>query len=803
MEGQSGWDDAASRVLGDPARLAALRGTGLLDSLPEEPFDRLTRLASRVLHVPVALVSLVDEDRQFLKSCVGIPEPWASRREMPLSHPFCPYVVATAEPLVVDDAREHPQIRDNLAIPDLGVIAYAGVPLATQDGHVLGSFCAIDHQPRQWSEEDISLLRDLAASVMTEVALRADIIERQHAEEELERVSVRNKLILESAAEGIYGLDTNGFTTFANPAAAALLGYTMEELVGKSQHQIIHHTRPDGTPYPWEECPTRQTLQDGQVRHIADEVYWRKDGTGLPVEYTSTPQREGDRIVGAVVTFRDVSERREIERMKDEFISVVSHELRTPLTSIRGSLGLLASGLSGALPERGQRLLNIAVQNTDRLIRLINDILDIERIESGEVRMEKQVCQVPDLLTQTGEVLQPVADKAGVHLSVAPMPAEIWADPDRIIQVITNLLSNAIKFSPEGGTVSLTAQRKDSWIVFAVRDQGRGIPADRVESIFGRFQQVDASDSREKGGTGLGLAISRSIVQQHGGKIWVESTPGEGSTFYFTIPALGIEEAQVPLGAPLVLVCDDDPSILEVVGAQLRQQGYRVVTATSGADAIETAALQHPSAILLDLMMPGMDGWETMAALKANPATQSIPVIVLSGVQPAGGGAAGKPTVNWITKPFDESSLFGAIEQAIDSPSGAAQILLVEDDLDLARVIAATFQRHGIAIHHARTGTEAIELCEKINPNLVILDLVVPEGGGFAVVDWLRRHNSLRNVPLVVYSVSDTSPSERETLKLGKTEFLTKGRIAPEEFEERVLRLLDHVIPSSQRDNAS
>ena len=225
-----------------------------------------------------------------------------------------------------------------------------------------------------------------------------------------------------------------------------------------------------------------------------------------------------------------------VERMKDEFISVVSHELRTPLTSIHGSLGMLASNLLDPSSERGKRLLEIAVDSTERLVRLINNILDIERIKSGKVTMAKQSCDAADLMTEVVDVMQSMAQQYGVNLSISPVSVHVWADPDRIIQTLTNLLSNAIKFSPQGSTVWLTAKCQGDLILFQVKDRGRGIPADHLETIFERFQQVDASDSRNYEGTGLGLAICRDIIQQHSGRIWVESLLGNGSTFYFTLP---------------------------------------------------------------------------------------------------------------------------------------------------------------------------------------------------------------------------------------------------------------------------
>jgi PAS domain S-box-containing protein len=390
------------------------------------------------------------------------------------------------------------------------------------------------------AEASISKLQ-LDTEVVFTVILR-DVSDRKRAETALERLSRQNELILNSVGEGLCGLDLDGNITFVNPAAARLLGYRVQDLKGHSITLILPQLKADDTPYPFIESPIYATLHRGSVYQVTDEMFRRRDGIPFPVEYISTPIREKEAILGAVIIFKDITDRRIVERMKDEFISVVSHELRTPLTSIHGSLGMLTSGLLSPDSLKGKRLLQIAVDSTDRLVRLINDILDIERIESGKVVMAKAACAIADLMAEAVSVVQAIADKAEITLVITAIDAQVWADPDRIIQTLTNLLSNAIKFSARGSQVGLQAEwvqcenQTPCEVLITVRDQGRGIPVDKLDTIFERFQQVDASDSRNHDGTGLGLAICRSIVQQHNGQIWVESTLGEGSTFYFTLP---------------------------------------------------------------------------------------------------------------------------------------------------------------------------------------------------------------------------------------------------------------------------
>ena len=332
------------------------------------------------------------------------------------------------------------------------------------------------------------------------------------------------------------------------------------------------------------------SLLDGAIHHCDSDVYWRKDGTSFPVEYTSTPIVQDGRIRGAVVVFHDVTERRTIERIRDEFTSVVSHELRTPLTSIRGSLGLLESGVLGPLPERAQRMTQIAVENTDRLVRLINDILDLERLDSDGLHLRESACDAEQLIARATEVMLAAAVAADVTLAVDTAPAAFKADADRIIQTLTNLIGNAVKFSPRGGTVQIGSVRRSDEILFTVRDGGRGIPADQLESIFGRFQQVDSTDSRQSGGTGLGLAICRSIVELHGGRIWALSTAGQGSTFSFVVPAAPepVSEYTPSAGGTRgsVLMCDDNAEILEITGTMLEERGYHVLAALTGEQAV-------------------------------------------------------------------------------------------------------------------------------------------------------------------------------------------------------------------------
>lgn len=371
-----------------------------------------------------------------------------------------------------------------------------------------------------------------------------DISEQVRAEGRLRTLTRQSDSILESVGDGIYGIDLEGKVTVVNSAAAQMLGYKQEEMLGRNMHQLIHHTRADGTPYASADSPIRKSLTNFATVRISNEIFWRKDGSCFPVEYVARPQIDSQspdssapKALGVVVAFTDRTERRALDRMKDEFISTVSHELRTPLTSLRGALGLLAGGALTNRPEKTQQMLEIAISNSDRLVRLVNDILDLERISSGKTELHSMMCSAEDLLRRAASVQQTRTPRPNIRIFFAAHGVNVWADPDRILQTLNNLISNAIKFSPEGSEIHLTARNLDeNEALIEVRDQGRGIPADKLEHIFDRFQQGDASDSRAMGGTGLGLAICRSIINQHRGRIWATSAPDQGTIFHFTLP---------------------------------------------------------------------------------------------------------------------------------------------------------------------------------------------------------------------------------------------------------------------------
>ncbi|MDZ7961053.1 MAG: PAS domain-containing protein [Aulosira sp. DedQUE10] len=367
------------------------------------------------------------------------------------------------------------------------------------------------------------------------IGVSIDVSNLKQAEEAMRQSETLFRTLSDSAPVGIFRSDAQGTNIYTNPRFQAICGLSLEDSFGDRWMQYIH---PEDLAIFWSQWQKLATTNQEfctEVRYICPDSTLRF--CRIMIVPILSPPNE---LIGYVGTIEDITESRAIEKMKNEFISIVSHELRTPLASIRGALGLLAAGILQAQPATAQQMLDIAYSDTERLVRLVNDILDLEHLESNKFSLVKQWCDAATLIRQSVEAVQPLATANNVSLVMLPSSVQIWVDPDRIMQTLLNLTSNAIKFSPANSTVTLSIENLGDRILFKVQDQGRGIPHDMLETIFGRFQQVDASDSRQKGGTGLGLAICRGIVQQHGGAIWAESVLGEGSIFYFTIPKLEI-----------------------------------------------------------------------------------------------------------------------------------------------------------------------------------------------------------------------------------------------------------------------
>ena len=527
------------------------------------------------------------------------------------------------------------------------------------------------------------------------------------------------KLLLDNTAEAIYGVDLEGKCTFSNPACARLLRFpSSAALLGQPMHPLIHHSRQDGSPYPTEECPLFRVLQCGQGMHEDNEFYWRADGTCFPVEFWANPIYREGKLVGAVVTFLDITERKQIEaelrktketaeaanRAKSEFLANMSHEIRTPMNGIIGMTDLV---LDTSLTKDQHDYLSVVKTSAYSLLSVINDILDFSKIEAGKLELDPMPFQPRDIIGDTMHGLAIRAQQKGLELvfSISPdVPMILVGDAGRLQQVLVNLVGNATKFT-EKGEVAVTITREESplsegqtlalltsglnpektcTLHFAVRDTGIGIPPDKQAIIFEAFAQADSSTTRKYGGTGLGLAISVHLVNQMGGHIWVESEPGKGSTFHFTAAfgtSRSIEASYKPVPVEAlhntpVLVVDDNATNRRLLMEILTHWGMCPVLASGGREALlllrQAAAANKPfPLILIDGHMPEMDGFSLADEIRQHPELVSATIMMLTSGGQTGDVARCRNLgiAAYMMKPIKQSALLDTLLLALGKPS--------------------------------------------------------------------------------------------------------------------------------------
>jgi PAS domain S-box-containing protein len=555
-------------------------------------------------------------------------------------------------------------------------------------------------------------------------------------------------------------VDADQRCRFHNQAYQEAFGLSSEEILGKTMRELMEPAfyeklRPKveevlaGYPVVYER---KQRSATGDVRDYVVK-YFPRYGDGAD---------EG-KVIGFYSLATDITELKRIDRLKSEFVSTVSHELRTPLTSIRGSLGLVAGGMAGKLPDSAMNLIGIAKNNCERLIRLINDILDIEKIESGKMQLDLQPVALGPLLAQAVAANQGygLANNVGLALHCDDPGLQVKVEPDRLTQVVTNLLSNALKFSPAGGMVDVHVARAGLGVRVEVRDHGPGIPEEFRSRIFQKFSQADSSDTRQKSGTGLGLNISRALVERMGGNIGFESRLGEGTTFFFELP-LAAAPADAAPAAPRarILVCEADLDVARLIAIMLDKAGFDANLAHSAEQASAMLAAGRYDAVTLDLRLPGQGGGTFLNSLRQNEATRALPVIVISTLANDGQLQLDHPpsaVADWLAKPIDEGQLAAAMQRAVADLHGRKpRILHVEDDVDIQHIaasIAAGFANFEFAANlaQARAALNARPF------DLVLLDLTLGRESGWDLVETI---DSLQPRPaLVVFSASEVLPS--------------------------------------------
>jgi DNA-binding response OmpR family regulator len=501
----------------------------------------------------------------------------------------------------------------------------------------------------------------------------------------------------------------------------------------------------------------------------------------------------------------DISERKEMDRLKSEFISVVSHELRTPLTAIRGSLGLMATAMSSSLPEKALQLVQIGYRNCERLIVLVNDILDMEKLAADCMVFEPRIGNLIALVRHALEANAPYAQKFDVtfELLASDDAIDVFLDQNRFGQVLANLLSNAAKFSPPTGRVHVTVRRVDDRVRIEVQDHGPGIPEEFKSRIFGRFMQADSSVTRAKGGTGLGLHITREIVERMGGWIGFESVAGQGATFWVEFPLAREVSDSTPSAAipnepnrPRILVCDDDPQAAEIVRGALERNACHVDTAHSLLAARGLLVKHDYAAMTLDLILPDGDGIEFFNELRSNPHTVQLPVIVISIAamerREAYNGSA-MHVVDWISKPVNDVRLDWALRRAIATRCTAVpRVLHVEDDADLSCLLA-TALRGRAELVCGGTLREAEEWLKKESFAAVVLDIGMPDGSGLSLIERLAGLDP--PPPVIVLSAREIATDAARLVAA----VLVKSRVAESQIVQTILDLAVAARPEPRK----
>jgi PAS domain S-box-containing protein len=672
-----------------------------------------------------------------------------------------------------------------------------------------------------------SLVRDAAGKPQYVVSLMEDITERRRAEEERARVTQQMRLLLESTGQGIYGIDLQGNCTFVNRATAEMISYRSEEVLGRNMHDLVHHHKPDGSPYPTEECPIYRAFKKGESCRVDAEVIWRRDGTPIPAEYSSFPILEDGKITGAVVTVSDIAERSRMEaelitakeaaeeatKAKSDFLANMSHEIRTPMNAI---IGMTHLALKTELTPKQEDYLSKIKGAAGALLGIINDILDFSKIEAGKLEMEKADFRLQDVLDNLSTIVGQKAQDRNLEFLISAqhdIPPDLVGDPLRLGQILINLVNNAVKFTERGDVVVSVGMEEQVAnrvkLKFSVRDSGIGMTPEQTARLFQAFSQADTSTTRKYGGTGLGLSISKRLVEMMEGNIWVESAPGAGSTFHFTAWfSIGSVKAErkrfIPdLAGIRVLVVDDNAQAREILTDALRGFALRPESVASGEEAIRELAASNSQdpyrLVLMDWHMPGMDGLQASGIIKRDQRLKQIPKIVMV-------TAFGREEVRtqaeeigidaYLLKPVSPSLLYDTLMDlfGVAGPEGARvrskkeetashdatgiRILLVEDNEMNQQVATELFQSAGATVTIANHGGEAVRiLTEGEQPppfDIVFMDLQMPEMDGFTATRLLRTDPRSQALPIIAMTAHALVEERQRCLDAGMNDHVSK-----------------------------
>ena len=707
-------------------------------------------------------------------------------------------------------------------------------------GVLTGTFNSMAAQVHEQRELLEARVRERTEALSrTNAGLAAEIAEREQAQTALRESGELVRLLLEGAPEAIYGIDTDGKTTFCNAACLRMLGYdSLSEVLGRNLHNLAHYSKADGSPYPIEECQVYEALKTGNEVHLDGETLWRKDGTSFPIECWSRPIHRADAIIGSVVTFVDVTERKQVEealrtakaaaeeanRAKSEFLANMSHEIRTPLN---GVIGMTELALDTELTPEQREYLDTVKLSAGALLTVINDILDFSKIEAGKIDIETIGFDLTECVETTLKTLALRADERGLELLCDighDVPATVLGDSVRLGQMLTNLVGNAIKFTSEGQVaVKVEVESNDGQTTvlhFVVSDTGIGIPKEKQKAIFESFAQADTSTTRKFGGTGLGLTITSRLAAMMGGRIWVESEPGKGSEFHFTISVgAGTEQIQQPesdlpynlLPGTRVLVVDDNETNRRILDRMLTRWEMLPTSVEGGADALQelvsACELGDPYRLVLtDMHMPGMDGFGLIERIRNQSEIATATVMMLSSGARHGEMARFRELglFAYLVKPIRQIELRDAIARSLDRrdsqnaskivppalerrfPKSAASlhVLLAEDNTVNQRLASRLLEKRGHTVTVANNGQEALNLLDRTSYDLVLMDVQMPLVDGLEATKLIRdrEKGTGAHQPIVALTAHAVKGDEERCREAGMDGYLAKP-IRPHELD--------------------
>ncbi|MBI5849322.1 MAG: diguanylate cyclase [Nitrospirae bacterium] len=709
-------------------------------------------------------------------------------------------------------------------------------------GEIAGAIYIYDFKPRQYSERQKNSLA-LATGIVSLTVDRFALMKG------VEEYKMKYAGLIRASLDALLIADSNGLIISCNDATAAMVGYTKDELAGKTIRSLIKSPKLDTL---LKKAADRQLSLNGQEITITDahgrdfEVRLNaavlKDKTQLTLGtiYVLRSMKEEISLKTAIENQsleleelsqnleRKVLERteeleksnRELERLnqiKGRFIANTSHELRTPLNSILGFSDVLLEKTFGQLNDSQERYVKNIHTAGRHLLELINNVLDIAKIDAGKYEIMYESFRIKDFINEVISIMKPLAEKKFIEISelINSDVDFITADRVKIKQILYNLLSNAIKFTPEGGKVGVRVAYDDrpvdpsaltfpdsDVLKFSVWDTGVGIGPGDTERIFDEFEQADTTLSREFGGAGLGLALSKKLVELHGGTISVESSLGRGSTFIFTVPVTSVAEPTVAeepeaIGltfpwvkdeAPLLLVVEDDAATAELLTLHLSQAGYKVAHAYNGEEAIEKARSMAPFAITLDVMLPKKDGWEVLQTLKSDPLTADIPIIIHSIVDNKELAFALGAT-DYLMKPLDKEALLsklGEINMALGKVILPSSILIIEEEESVTDYFKEIFEPQGYLIYTAAEGRRGIDLAITLRPSIIFMDFSLSDMLSFDAIQELKENPYTKNVPIFILTERDISVEDRMSL-MGKIERIVRKHA----FDTK--EMIDHI----------